>query len=118
MLEEAAGAYRGYGKVRVADVIRVRRGVPKGEMNAAFNRISQKHLDLVLCRPHDATIVCAVELDDPSHRRADRRARDAFLEAALSAAQVPLVRVAAARRYDPAGLKARLAALEPPAQGR
>lgn len=104
--------------MRVADVIRVRRGVPTGEAHAAFNRMSQKHLDFVLCCPHDAAIVCAVELDDASHRRADRRARDAFLDAALSAAQVPLVRVAAARSYNPADLKARLGALEVPAQGR
>jgi hypothetical protein len=118
VLEEAAGAYRVYGKVRVADVIEIRKGLSKGERQRALNRTSQKHLDFVLCNPHDLSIFCAVELDDASHRRADRRARDAFLEAALSAAQVPLVRVAAARRYDPAELEARFRALAVPTQGR
>ncbi len=107
-LEQAAGAYRVFGKVRVADVIEVRKGLSKGERQRAFNRISQKHLDFVLCYPHDLSVFCAVKLDDKSHQRRDRRARDAFLEYALAAAQVPLVRVPSRRSYDVDELRALL----------
>ena len=39
-------------------------------------------------------------MNDRTHRRRDRRARDAFVDAALSAAGVPIVRVQAAASYD------------------
>ena len=99
-MEEAAGDHRVFGKVRLADVLTVRKGLPKAEWQRAFNRISRKHLDFVLCRPHDLSVVCVVELDDKTHRRSDRRERDVFLERALEAAQVPLVRVPSRRSYD------------------
>ena len=98
-LEEAAGDYRVYGKVRLADVLSVLKGLPKSEQQRAFNRVSQKHLDFVLCHPHDLSIFCVVELDDKTHGRRDRRDRDAFFERALEAAQVPLVRVPSRRSY-------------------
>ena len=40
VLEEAAGAYRVYGKVRVADVIEIHKGLSKGERQGALNRTS------------------------------------------------------------------------------
>lgn len=109
-LEGAAGAYRVFGKVRVADLIEVRKGLSQSERQRAFNRISQKHLDFVLCRPGDLSVFCAVELDDSSHERARRRSRDAFLEGALAAAGLLLLRVPSRRSYDVAELRALLAA--------
>lgn len=100
VLGRAAGDYRVYGKVRLADVLTVRKGLPKSEWQRAFNRISQKHLDFVLCHPHDLSVFCVVELDDKTHGRSDRRERDTFLERALEAAQVPLVRVPSRCSYD------------------
>ena len=108
VLEQAAEDYRVFGKVRVADVIEVRKGLSKSEWQRAFNRISQKHLDFVLCHPHDLSIWCAVELDDKTHRQADRKSRDDLLENALAAAAVPLVRVPSRRSYDVAEIKALL----------
>jgi hypothetical protein len=40
-------------------------------------------------------------LDDRSHARRDRRARDRFVEAAMHAAGVPLIRLPAASAYPP-----------------
>ena len=109
-LEGAAGSYRIFGKVRVADVIETRKGLSQGERQRAFNRISQKHLDFVLCHPDDLSVFCAAELDDRSHEHARRRARDAFLEGALAAAGLPLMRVPSRRSYDVDELRALLAA--------
>ena len=52
----------------MADVLRpVRKG---REGKRAFNEISQKHLDFVICRSGTwAAIAGAVELNDASHRR-------------------------------------------------
>ena len=42
------------------------------ERQAAFNRISSKVLDFVLCDPNNLAIIAAIELDDSSHKRNDR----------------------------------------------
>ncbi len=113
-LEQAAPDYRVFGKVRVADVIRVQKGLPRKGWRSAFNRIAMKHVDFVLCRPHDLSVVCAVELDDKTHEREDRRARDVFLENALAAAEIPLVRVKTVKSCDVAELRDLLRGLEVP----
>jgi very-short-patch-repair endonuclease len=99
VLEEAVeGRFRIALKVRLADVLKVRSG--SGSRGAWQNRILQKHLDFVLCTPDTLEIVAGVELDDSSHDRASRRERDDFLDAAMAAAGVPLIRVKAARSYS------------------
>jgi hypothetical protein len=115
-LEQAVGdQYRVFGKVRVADVLEPRRGSTRSTYQAAFNRISAKHFDFVLCEPGDLSVVCAIELDDTSHQHSGRHGRDAFLVAACRSASLPLVQVKAQRSYAIADLEEALAgALAPP----
>ncbi len=108
VLEGAAEDYRVFGKVRVADVVQVRKGFSKGESQTALNRITQKHLDFVLCHPQDLRVFCVIELDDKTHQRRDRRERDAFLDRALEAAQIPLLCVPSRRDYDVGEVRALL----------
>lgn len=91
-------------KVRLADLVSVRRGADKPR--AAFNRVSAKHVDFVLCDGRDTRPLAAIELDDASHARKSRRDRDDFLAACLSAAGLPLLRVEAARAYSVETLRA------------
>lgn len=105
VLEQAAAPNRVFGKVRVADVLTVRKGLLQGR-RGALNRLTQKHMDFVVCHPHDLSILYVVELDDKTHDRTDRRARDAFLNHALAAAEVPLVRVKSRSTYGVAELRA------------
>jgi hypothetical protein len=63
--------------------------------------IAQKHLDFVLIDPATTRIRAAIELDDRTHRLRVRRARDRFVEAAMRAAGVPLLRMPAAGVYRP-----------------
>lgn len=101
VLEQALGEqYRVMGKVRLADVLKVRPGLNGAVWQSAFNRIQSKHLDFIVCSAKDLTIQCAVELDDQSHDRAKRQARDGFVDQALQAAGVPIVHVAAKRSYS------------------
>ena len=92
-------------KVRLADLINCdgdawRRGYG--------GRISGKHVDFVLADAATLKIRIAIELDDRSHRRADRQERDAFVDRALEAAGIPIVRVAAAGQYEIRNLTHRL----------
>lgn len=96
---EAASRYRVFGKVGLADILEVTSGLSNSERTAAFNRISKKHIDFVLCNPADLSIAGLIELDDKSHQRADRRSRDDFLHAACDAAGVRLIRVPVKAAY-------------------
>ena len=100
VLEQALGAqHRVMGKVRLADVISVCKGLNGGARQTAFNRIQSKHLDFVVCNPNDLTVQYAIELDDQSHDRAKRQGRDEFVDKALQAAGVPIFHFSAKRSY-------------------
>lgn len=100
-LEQAAnGKLRIMVKVRLADVIRPEKGLARRAYTGAFNRISRKHLDFVLCDPGTLAIRAAVELDDGSHQRAARKERDQFLESAMKSAGIPLHRFSVQRGYE------------------
>ena len=95
-------------KARLSDVI----ACPGWAWKQGFHsRISQKHLDFVVVDADTTAIRFAIELDDRSHQRRDRQERDLFLDRALAAAGVALVRVPAAASYDPAGLREQLRAV-------
>ena len=81
VLDQAVGTdFRVFGKVRVADIVAVTKGTPKPLWQRAFNQISAKHFDFVLCRPNDLKPVCVIELNDQSHAKESRQGRDKFLE--------------------------------------
>ncbi|ELR65756.1 hypothetical protein C942_00842 [Photobacterium marinum] len=87
------------GKVRVADIIKPQGNLNRSEWQTAFNQISRKHIDFVICDKDNLSILCAIELNDSSHNKADRAQRDAFLSRALSSANIPFVEFTAKRSY-------------------
>jgi hypothetical protein len=103
-----------FAKVRMADVLQP---VQKGrDGKAAFNEISQKHLDFVICRAGAWEIVGAVELDDASHRRNAGVVRDAFVNIIFAGAGIPLVRMPAQAHYSIQELRQKLTFLPQEAQ--
>ena len=92
VLEQAVwGRYRVLGKVRLGDLVQPAKGLSAGKRTGAWNRIHQKHVDIVLCQPDTLAVAGVVELDDASHRRKDRAERDEFVDKALSTAGIPIV---------------------------
>jgi hypothetical protein len=104
-------------KVRLADVIRVSKGLSRSANQHAFNRIVSKHVDFVLCRKSDFSIAAVLELDDQSHQRQSRAARDGFVDSALAAAGIPILHVKAQAHYEPSALSTQLASLLAPPAG-
>jgi len=101
VLDQAAGGHcRVFGKVRVADVATVKPTKDYRAWQRAFNRISAKHFDFVLCDPHDLSVLCAVELDDQSHRAEKRQERDAFIDTLCQTIGLPLIRIPARQAYS------------------
>lgn len=101
VLEQAVGAeYKIFGKVRIADVVSVKATPNRSSWQRAFNRINAKHFDFILCRPDDLSVACAIELDDKSHQRKQRKERDDFVANLCQAISLPLLQVSARRTYS------------------
>jgi len=84
-------------KVGLGDIFFVSR---PHENRAAFNRIIQKHVDFLVCEPRTMKPLFGIELDDASHARADRQARDEFVRQVFAAASLPLLRFPVQRSYN------------------
>lgn len=95
--EVVDGRYHVAWKVRMADLLSLPAGTPDRQRH--LNRVLAKHLDFVLCDPRSTEPLLAIELDDSSHEKTDRRRRDAFVDAALRDAGLPLLRIPVRRSY-------------------
>jgi hypothetical protein len=73
-------------KPRLADVF-------QHEDRASFNKISQKHIDFLICRNDDWTPMLGIELDDDSHEDKLRKKRDTFVNLLFAATGIPLLRI-------------------------
>lgn len=92
-------------KVNLSDILFVAR---PNENQGARGRISQKHVDFLICDSATMRPRLGLELDDSSHQRADRQARDEFVDAVFAAASLPLVHVPVRASYAPADIAALL----------
>lgn len=102
-------------KVRLADIIRPAKQSSRSGWQTAFNRISGKHVDFVICNPADLGIVGVIELDDRTHRRFERGFRDSTVDVVLSAAGVQVIRIRASEFYSQVEVRSRvLSALRQP----
>lgn len=101
---------RVFGKIRLADIIEVKNSKVKNnsDWQRYFNYISSKHLDFLICRKADLSILYAIELDDKSHDKKSRQERDRFLNEAMESAGIPLVRIKIQRLYNRERIKSRL----------
>ncbi len=88
-----------YGKTRIADLIRVRRGLSRSDYAGAFSKIRSKHVDFVLVHPLTFAPLLVIELDDSTHEEYERKVRDAFVDEAMNQAGIPILHVPLRKRY-------------------
>ncbi len=98
--QAAAGRYRVFGKVRIADVLEPVKGLDKRVWARTFNRISAKHFDFVLCDPTTLKVNAVIELNDKSHASNRRINRDELVSTACADAGLALRVVKVQRRYS------------------
>ena len=84
-------------KVGLWDIFYVAR---PNEHRGAKSHIDRKHVDFLLCDTESMQPIVGIELNDASHQRADRQARDAEVKAIFDTAKLPLVFVQARRAYQ------------------
>jgi hypothetical protein len=85
-------------KVRLIDVFEVRKGIPKYQTWA--NKVMKKHVDFLLCHPQTMVPQVLIELDDKSHQRKDRQARDEIVDRVAAAVKLLILHVEAKRGYS------------------
>jgi hypothetical protein len=101
LLAAAGGRYVVWPKVRLADLCQ---GLDHWSDTVAFNQVSSKRVDFVLCDATTFRPVLAIELNDRSHLRADPRSRDALVSRTLRTIGLGVYRQWARRSYDPAAI--------------
>ena len=94
-------------KVRVADLFIVTSASGPARYRV-FRSIACKHVDFVLAEAENLHPIAAIELDDSSHQRADRRLRDQLLDDLFEKAAFPLLRFRTASTYNPRLIEERL----------
>jgi hypothetical protein len=101
-LQLAAGKrYVVFPKVRLLDLCR---GLDAWADAVAFNHVSRKHVDFLLCDAETLKPVLAVELDDRSHRGPRARYSDSVKDQVFQALGLGVYRQWVRRAYDPAAL--------------
>lgn len=88
-------------KVRLADFLSVSN---REDFWTDFNKISQRHIDFLLCDPDSLRPRVGIELDDSSHDSQDRKERDQFVQEVYDAVGLPLVRVRGKQAFNSAKL--------------
>ena len=101
--------YRVFGKVRLGDLVKPVKGLDAGKRTAALNKINQKHVDFVICTASELSLVGVLELNDQTHERGDRVARDKFVDQVLASAGIPVLNFPARKGYAVQYVRTRLA---------
>ena len=105
--------YRIMGKVRLADIIKVKSGVQRSTRQTGFNKIQSKHVDFVACDLATLAVKFAIELDDASHSEPKRQERDDFLNKAMKDARIPIYHFSAKRTYTLQEIQKAIVATKP-----
>ena len=68
VIEKSLGSdYRVFSKIRLGDVVEVKKGLSRYAERRALNFVSTNYVEFLICRANDMSIRGAVELDDRTH---------------------------------------------------
>ena len=67
-----------------------------------------KHADFVLFDQNNGSVIEVIELDDSSHSTLEAGIKDAFKDAVLNSAGIPITRFNVRRSYDVSEVRARI----------
>ncbi len=100
VLDQAVGdRFRILGKIRIADIVSLKKLSDRSARKRALNKIAGKHFDYILCSRDDLAVVAAVGLNDKSREHSDRKERDAFIAGLCNAISLPFLRFEAGEEY-------------------
>ncbi len=101
VLQQVVGdRYLVFPQVSLLEILSPIAGLSSRLRYSAHNRIQAKHIDFLLCEKETTRPLVAIELDDSSHYRSDRVARDNFLNEAFVGAGLPLLHIKTSSHYN------------------
>jgi type IV secretory pathway VirB3-like protein len=107
MIEKAVGnEFRVMCRVKLTDVLALRKNTNKKVAKSAFLRAGGKQLDFVLVSKTDMTPVLALDLVHSLGREGHKTTRDFFVTGALDSAGIPHARIKAKHGYKIEDIKA------------
>jgi hypothetical protein len=102
LLEVAIGdKYRVVCRVKLGDVLQVRKNTGKQSSRQAQARASSKYLDFVLCAKEDLSPMVAIDLVHLNGKVGYKSQRDWFVNGALESANIPHLRIKVKPGYKP-----------------
>lgn len=99
LAEITQGHFLLFSKVRMADLFLLP-SMNNSEYYHYFGKIKSKHVDFLLCSKDCVEPLLAIELDDSSHAREDRIARDIFVDKLFEEAHLPILHIRVASSYN------------------
>jgi hypothetical protein len=106
LIEEAVGnEYRILCRVKMSDILAIRKTTDKKTSKNAVSRAGSKHLDFVLCSKHDMSPVVAIDLVHNTGKDGYKSQRDYFVSGALDAAHLPHVRIKVRSGYKASDIR-------------
>lgn len=92
-----------FTKIRLIDLLKIEKN---GEEYQKYkNKVSQKHIDFILCDVQNYEVKLAIELDGKHHAEKKQIDRDDFKNKILEKIKIPLLRITAKNTYNPSELK-------------
>jgi len=88
-----------FGKVRLAEIMRLNPQLKPAEKKAAYDKIVRMHVDFVLCDKKSTKVFCVIELYDPSAQPRATLTRAKALDKVCQQAGVPLLRFPRSNKY-------------------
>lgn len=108
LIQAVGSEYLVFAQVHLSTIVNYK--VKGQNWRGAFSHINGKSVDFVLCDKAYIAPKLAIELDDRSHERSDRKDRDQEVERVLKNAGVPLLRLDNHGRFDSADLAGKIEA--------
>ncbi len=99
LVEQAVGGkYRVINRVKLSDIVTVRKGVSNRASQAAVTNADNKYLDFVICERDSMKLLGVIDLVD-TQGRGYKLKKDWFVSGALEAASIPHVRIKVKANY-------------------
>lgn len=99
LVEQALGSkYRVLNRVKLSDVISIRKGVSSKSCQTANKKATSKYLDFVICERGSMKLMGAIDLVD-TQGKGYKLKKDWFVSGALEAATIPHVRIKVKANY-------------------
>jgi hypothetical protein len=89
-----------YGQTRLADIIKVKKGLDNSKRTTLFNKIKSKHFDYVLVDKNNYSVICVIELQDKSHNKKTSKINDEFKKNVCEIVGLELVEIWNKKNYN------------------